>query len=737
MTQQSIPASPTYRYVRYTDLHGIDLTSDVTQVTRNRAADILNMLPDTDTGNPRKRVGWRTLYDFSSGTNFLGSRHIPEWGVDIIATNIGVFAHDSSSSSWDAADVDEIISTNVTTWDSVAFIGFDANAQYLINIYDKRYALTYSNSTVTATALTNSYIPHTIISRNPDGTDGYAYEAVNAFTPHRQITFLSNYTADAYDATATYEVGDLCLYNDVLYKCTSAITAAEAWTASHWTAVAIEYYFYPSADRDNHTVAEIVSVEARDSNGEWQTIQYTPITTGGTITAYDSQDKDTIETYQPVIGFTLSARHEPVVSGQDDIRVEIVEFSGEQDDNNIYLGYYSPIVGAILENNVAARYGMTSMDREFFVADNGRIYYTDANNYDYLPDNNYIQIQVDAPIVGFHRKNTYLVAVTGSSAEFTIFMITGATTTLTHRVYTESGTTEEETEDYTYFIAKTALAGTGAISRKSFATLVDDTLFLSRMGIYGITSNNVTSTTVLANRSEFINPRLTEESEMGEAAAGVWQGMYLLSFPNTGHVYVLDSRQTHQNRGVSYGYECYYLTGIYATDFLSYEGNLFFGDTSGRWCRLNTDISDYTAYQDGGAFDADGVLSGGTAIDAYYAFKMDSDDYPHYFKTLNKRGTAVEFMQLAASGAKIYYSKDGQDRTLISSVIFAGKFVWTLVDFEMFSFNSAGGIRTAYPKKKMKKYKYLQFILESDTINQDFGICGITKTYYLGNFAKG
>lgn len=40
--------------------------------------------------------------------------------------------------------------------------------------------------------------------------------------------------APVYDATKTYAVGDFCIYNGTLYECTTAITTAEAWTASHW-----------------------------------------------------------------------------------------------------------------------------------------------------------------------------------------------------------------------------------------------------------------------------------------------------------------------------------------------------------------------------------------------------------------------------------------------------------------------------------------------------------------------
>ena len=45
--------------------------------------------------------------------------------------------------------------------------------------------------------------------------------------------------APAYDSTKTYAVGDLCSKDNVVYKCSTAITTAEAWTAGHWTQVSL------------------------------------------------------------------------------------------------------------------------------------------------------------------------------------------------------------------------------------------------------------------------------------------------------------------------------------------------------------------------------------------------------------------------------------------------------------------------------------------------------------------
>lgn len=45
--------------------------------------------------------------------------------------------------------------------------------------------------------------------------------------------------ASPYSASATYAVGDYCTKDGQLYRCTTAITTAEAWTAAHWSAVAL------------------------------------------------------------------------------------------------------------------------------------------------------------------------------------------------------------------------------------------------------------------------------------------------------------------------------------------------------------------------------------------------------------------------------------------------------------------------------------------------------------------
>lgn len=49
----------------------------------------------------------------------------------------------------------------------------------------------------------------------------------------QQITVVTD--AAEYSATATYAMGDYCTHDGKLYRCTTAITEAEAWTEAHWT----------------------------------------------------------------------------------------------------------------------------------------------------------------------------------------------------------------------------------------------------------------------------------------------------------------------------------------------------------------------------------------------------------------------------------------------------------------------------------------------------------------------
>ena len=50
-----------------------------------------------------------------------------------------------------------------------------------------------------------------------------------------KVDLILGNLASEYSTSKTYAVGDYCIYDSKLYKCTTAIATSEAWTPSHWT----------------------------------------------------------------------------------------------------------------------------------------------------------------------------------------------------------------------------------------------------------------------------------------------------------------------------------------------------------------------------------------------------------------------------------------------------------------------------------------------------------------------
>lgn len=89
-------------------------------------------------------------------------------------------------------------------------------------------------------------------------------------------SFVTPGTAAAYSSSATYAVGDYVFYGGTLYRCNTAITTAEAWTAAHWTQV---------------NLGDDMSVAKYDINED------EPI-----IGVHRSQ---TVQSYQPLVPFNI------------------------------------------------------------------------------------------------------------------------------------------------------------------------------------------------------------------------------------------------------------------------------------------------------------------------------------------------------------------------------------------------------------------------------------------------
>ena len=370
---------------------------------------------------------------------------------------------------------------------------------------------------------------------------------------------------------------------------------------------------------------------------------------------------------------------------------------------------------------VITTYGVGSNDRVVLSGN------PDFPNYDwtsglddptYMPDLGYAAVGGEAtPICGYCRIGSSLgIVKADDGSDSTVFL--------------RSAALSEDGE--AMFTLQQTSAGVGALSPGSFASLLDDPLFLSRSGVAAITSSSLTGEKIIQNRSLYLNAQLTNEPSLPEAEAAVWQGMYLLALPE-GHVYLLNGRQTKTFRSASladFVYEGFYWESVPARCWYvqrsGTEEELYFGTADGRICKFNTDVEDMSRYSDDGK-----------AIAAVWATKYDDDGTPAILKTLLKRGCCVTIKPYVRSSAEVYIRAD---RTGGHEKKVAGKPMDILdfsdIDFERITFNTDESPQEIFLNRRVKNYKRLQIIVRNQEPNEGFGIFQITKHFVTGNYAK-
>lgn len=385
-------------------------------------------------------------------------------------------------------------------------------------------------------------------------------------------------------------------------------------------------------------------------------------------------------------------------------------------EDNIYITYAKTVDGyanRVQKCRSTAFYGYGGDNRVFITRNpdmKAQDWWSEINDPTYFPDINYAIIgTTNTAVVGYSKLGeTMLINKEDNQQDTTIFI----------RTAQFDGTKAS-------FPVKPGVAGKGALSPYSFATLIDEPLFLSRTGIFAITSNVITAERTLQNRSFYIDPRLCKEPNLDKATACEWNGYYIIAI--NGNAYLLDSRQKAYEKENPNGfvYECFFWNNINATCFMVYNGELFLGSSDGKICKLNTDIVGIERYSDNGQ-----------PIKAVWSTKMDDDGEQQLRKSLSKKGFTITLKPNVRSSAKVEYKTSYDTIPNYITTVSTGIFEWSPLYFEGFTFVSNNNARTMVIKKKVKNYQALQLIFTNEKMNEGFGIFSITKEYQIGNYIK-
>lgn len=679
MAKMNIPASPTLYYTYYDKLKGADFTSDPTQVDKRRSPEVLNMIKEN--GNIVKRKGWHFVTSWTGEVLKMFRYNEKTY----VVTKKRFYENNVVKYS---GNIDNCAVTMLN--DSVSVM---IGGKYFF-MFKSKDEISGKYETVTVDMMRKDgphyladfcaepYIPDVVISRNPDGSGGTFLESVNLLTTKRRVSFLSDGTSKNYhlyppvDENSDMNYMNICIDNIKVEKMSSL------------------GYFYELTKGIDYTCQDEQSVRGFDIYGN---------------------AKDFLIA-KPVIVFSEAPEKSPV-TGQDNVRITFESFNSTQ--STIYQGQDNPTLQKLLKCSMSIPYGRTADDRIFCVTGENMLYYSDINRPNYFPDDNYIIIGNEGKIVGLTKMNTYLVVIKEKSeSENTVFLVKGDT----H-------------DGKTVFVSESTMGNTGALG-KTFCTLNDEPLFLSRNGICAISNSYISSEKMIKNRSFYIDGKMLKESELGNAIATTWRNYYVLCVNS--HVYLLDSKQTTSLNG-DYVYEGYYWDNIPATYICEIDGELYYSTKDGWVYKYSDDIEGESAYMDNAMPIYDGAeiigYAGGKAINSHWATPLDDDAKPQYFKNLNKKGTALTLLPYNKSSVSVFFSKDGNVKSFIGKT-FVDIFDWNVIDFSRFSFNSNEAVQDAYANKKIKKYKRLQFIFENNEPGEPFGLVGFVKTYTVGNFAK-
>lgn len=422
--------------------------------------------------------------------------------------------------------------------------------------------------------------------------------------------------------------------------------------------------------------------------------------------------KYTLDGKKGQVKFT-TAPPKPSITGKDNVTITFVK---------TVEGYKDKIIKC----TIAGIYGGKSQDR-VFLSGNPDAQDTDwrceSNNPLYFSDLSYTKVGADgAAIVGYSAiSDSQAIIKADDRSETTIYF----------RGYNIDTTTSK-----VQFPVRRAAAGAGAVAKRAFAYLPEEPVFLSRTGVFALTSSNITALQVARNRSYYVDAALTKEEHLENACAVVWNGYYVLAV--NGHAYVMDTNQNVAYKPQSYGdyvYECYYWDNFPAVRMMESRGNLYFGTSDGKICRLNTDIDTMQAYSDGGTMGEDGKITGGAAIAAEWHTKADDDGDFMTYKTMVKRGSGVMMKPYTRSSLQVYARTERNFGRKIREGI-ADIFNWEDIDFSRFTFNTNDAPQVLPFNSKVKKYKTLQLIAKNEALNEAFGLFGIIKRYTIGTMVR-
>lgn len=402
-------------------------------------------------------------------------------------------------------------------------------------------------------------------------------------------------------------------------------------------------------------------------------------------------------TFDAALGKVTFASAPPVspTDGADNIRVTVKKARPE------YLA-------RINKCDISVLYGVSGAADRLFVTGNPDYvnydWYSEMNDASYFPVSNYCILGLGTRVKGYSIIDDKLAAHKAGDADG-------------RNIVLRMGKLEG---DKPAFPVVNTLQGAPIVSGHTIAYLKTEPLFFSRLGVYAITSGDVSGERYTQNRSFFINGALEAEADKDDCCAAAYRDFYILALG--GKLYLLDSLLKSYEEGAPYSthqYEAFVFTGIDARVLWEHGGALRFGTAGGDIMEFYTDPDDVNSYND------DGV-----AINAYWDTPVLSTEM--FFTKKSFRYLAVKTRPASETGITVSAQIRGVWSELFSESGALRYLSFERLSFSKLSFSCDPTPRAVGRKLRLPRVDKIRFRFANGEKNEPFGVYNYAVEFYHG-----
>ena len=387
-------------------------------------------------------------------------------------------------------------------------------------------------------------------------------------------------------------------------------------------------------------------------------------------------------------------------------------------EDNVKITAYKTVEGyadRVNKCSLGVLYGASGDLNRLFVSGNpdseyiNYQWYSAANDPTYFPDTNYQLIgTAKSAIIGYSVISSYL-AVFKDKQEVEQNIVLVSSTTV---------------KDEVTFATQTTLHGSPSICSDSHGYLAGEPIFLTELGVYALTSQDITGRELTNLRSFFLNGKLLKETDLSKAFAFVYKDFYILAV--NGVLYILDGLQSVQtDKSAPYStrqFVGYFRDNVDANVMWEDNGALWFGSKTGKVCKFYTNVDDINSYNDDGA-----------AI----VCRWETPDFDGslFYKNKTFRYLAVRLKQAIVTSIRISVMKRGLWTVLSTDSSTASYLSFKGIVFSKLSFSSDITNRVIPLKTRVKKVDKARYRFENLNINEPFALDKVGIEYVeKGNF---